>query len=372
MKLTIKNIRARAVQAPLKRPPRSASGEIPNASLVLIDIETNEGITGSSLPVRVHAQACSSRWWRMVEALAEMIKGDALVPFEIDAKLRKRLTLQDTPGLVGQALAGIDMAAWDAYAKGLGVPLVRALGGEVKPVRAYNSCGLWIKDPALLADEASQLLAEGGYSAVKLRIGRPNFKDDLAAVRNVKKRIGDDVLLMTDFNQSLTVNEAILRGRALDDEGLYWIEEPIRHDNYAGCAKIAAEVKTPIQIGENLLNTFEYAEGDRRRSGRILHARRAAHRRGHRLDARGGYRARPQPRHVQPPVPGIQRAPAGGDADLPLAGVHGLGQCHSAAAVRGQERLCQPFRTFRAPASPGTRTRSKSISWRRMTKSREQ
>ena len=92
---------------------------------------------------------------------------------------------------------------------------------------------------------------------MKLRIGRPNFKEDLAAVRNVKKRIGDDILLMTDFNQSLTVNEAIRRGRALDDEGLYWIEEPIRHDNYAGCAKIAAEVLTPIQIGENLLNSAE-------------------------------------------------------------------------------------------------------------------
>ena len=62
---------------------------------------------------------------------------------------------------------------------------------------------------------------------------------------------------MSDFNQSLTVNEALLRGRALDDEGLYWIEEPVRHDNYAGCAKVASAVTTPIQIGENLLNTLE-------------------------------------------------------------------------------------------------------------------
>ena len=256
MKLTIKNIRARAVQAPLKRPPRSASGEIPNAALVLIDLETNEGITGSSY-LFAFMRSMLKPTVAMVEALAEMINGDAVVPFEIEAKLRKRLTLQDSHGIAGQVIAGIDMAAWDAYAKGLGVPLVRALGGELRPVRAYNSCGLWIKDPALLADEASQLIAEGGYSAVKLRIGRPNFKDDLAAVRSVKKRIGDDILLMTDFNQSLTVNEAILRGRALDDEGLYWIEEPIRHDNYAGCAKIAAEVLTPIQIGENLLNSAE-------------------------------------------------------------------------------------------------------------------
>ena len=68
------------------------------------------------------------------------------------------------------------MAAWDAYAKALSVPLACALGGAVKPMRAYNSCGLWIKDPALLADEAAELLSEGGYSALKLRIGRPEFQ----------------------------------------------------------------------------------------------------------------------------------------------------------------------------------------------------
>lgn len=256
MKLTIKNIRARAIQAPLKRPPRSASGEIPNAAMVLIDVETNEGITGSSY-LFAFMRSMLKPTVAMVDALAEMIQGDALVPLEIEAKLRKRLTLQDAFGTAGQAIAGIDMAVWDAYAKSLGVPLVRALGGDVKPVRAYNSCGLWIKDPALLADEASQLLSEGNFSAVKLRIGRPNFKEDLAGVRNIKKRIGDDIMLMTDFNQSQTVNDAILKSRVLDDEGLYWIEEPIRHDNYAGYAKIAAEVKTPIQIGENLLNSFE-------------------------------------------------------------------------------------------------------------------
>ena len=256
MKLNIKNIRARGVQVPLKRPPRSASGEIPNAALVLIDLQTNEGITGISYLFGFMGSMLKPTV-AMVDAMADMIAGEPLVPFEIDAKLRKRMTLQDSHGIAGQVIAGIDMASWDAYAKALGVPLVRALGGEVKPVRAYNSCGLWIKDPALLADEASALQEEGGYSALKLRIGRPNFKEDLVAVRNVKKRIGENVLLMTDFNQSLTVNEAVMRGRALDDEGLYWIEEPIRHDNYAGCAKVAAEVKTPIQIGENLLNTSE-------------------------------------------------------------------------------------------------------------------
>ncbi|HWA12487.1 MAG TPA: enolase C-terminal domain-like protein [Burkholderiales bacterium] len=256
MPLTIKNVRARAVLVPLKRPPQSASGAIGDASLVLVDLETSEGITGRSY-LFAFQKPMLRPTVQMIEAVGEIIKGDALSPCEIEAKIRKRYTLLDTFGLLGQAIAGIDMAAWDAYATSLGQPLARVLGGTVKPIRAYNSCGLWIKDPALLADEASELLSEGNFGAVKLRIGRPDFKQDLAAVRNVKKRIGDDKHLMSDFNQSQTVNEAIRRGQALDDEGLYWIEEPIRHDNYAGCAKVAAEVITPIQIGENLLNTGE-------------------------------------------------------------------------------------------------------------------
>ncbi|MEQ1879754.1 MAG: enolase C-terminal domain-like protein [Burkholderiales bacterium] len=256
MKLTIKNIRARAVMAPIKRPPVSASGAIPAAALVLIDIETSGGITGSSY-IFAFQQRMLKATVAGVEAMAEIIQGDALAPYEIEARMRRSLTLLDSHGIIGQAIAGIDMAVWDVYAKALGVPLACALGGAVKPIRAYNSCGLWIQDPARVADEAAQLMQEGGFNAVKLRIGRPDFKQDLAAVRNVKKRIGNDACLMTDFNQSLSVSEALMRGRALDEEGLYWIEEPIRHDNYSGCAKIAAEVKTPVQIGENFLNTFE-------------------------------------------------------------------------------------------------------------------
>ena len=256
MTLKITNIRARAVAAPMNRPPISASGAIDSAALVLIDLETDGGITG-----RTYLFAFTPSMLKptvlCVEALAELICGDEVAPLEIDAKLRKRFTVFDIHGILGQALAGVDMALWDALAQSQQLPLARALGGEVKPIRAYNSCGLWIQDPSKLADQAEELLAEGNYSAVKLRIGRPDFKKDLAAVRNVKKRIGDDFCLMTDFNQSLTVNEAIVRGRALDDEGLYWIEEPVRHDDYAGCAKIASEVKTPIQIGENLLNSLE-------------------------------------------------------------------------------------------------------------------
>src|SRR5262249_14228784 len=88
---------------------------------------------------------------------------------------------------------------------------------------------------------------------------RDDFAQDLAAVRAVKQRIGERATLMCDFNQRLTVSEALRRGRALDGEGLYWIEEPIRHDDYEGYAQIAAQVATPIQTGENLVDPCERA-----------------------------------------------------------------------------------------------------------------
>ena len=262
--MRVRSLRARPVLVPLKRPPVSASGGIPAAALVLIDLETDGGITG-------HSYVFAFASWALgpvvgcLQAMLEMIKGDALAPLEIEAKLRARLTLLDTPGLVGLALAGIDMAAWDALAQAHRVPLVTLLGGALKPIAAYNSTGLWLKPVDTLADEAEALLAEG-FRAVKLRLGRDDAAQDLAAVRAVKARIGERVTLMCDFNQRLTVNEAILRGRALDGEGLYWIEEPVRHDDYEGYARIAADVKTPIQTGENLVDTFEMARAIAARS----------------------------------------------------------------------------------------------------------
>jgi mandelate racemase len=110
--------------------------------------------------------------------------------------------------------------------------------------------------PAALADEAEQLL-EGGFRAVKLRLGYATAAADLDAVRAVRRRLPDGVAIMADYNQALTVDEALARGRALDGEGLYWIEEPVRHDDYAGCARLAAAIDTPVQIGENFSQVWD-------------------------------------------------------------------------------------------------------------------
>jgi mandelate racemase len=152
------------------------------------------------------------------------------------------------------------MAAWDALGQALGQPLARLLGGAPRPVAAYNSNGLGILSPKELAREAVELVEEG-FSAVKLRLGRSQAKHDLEALRVVKKAIGSEITLMVDFNQALSVAEAIRRGRMIDDEGgVFWIEEPVRADDFAGCARVAREVATPIQIGENFMGPEQMAQ----------------------------------------------------------------------------------------------------------------
>jgi mandelate racemase len=104
--------------------------------------------------------------------------------------------------------------------------------------------------PAAAADEA-ELLLERGFKAVKLRLGHPTLADDLAVTRAVRQRLPDDVRLMVDYNQALGVVDALARGRALEAEGVAWLEEPIRHDDHRGNAEIANALDLPLQIGEN-------------------------------------------------------------------------------------------------------------------------
>jgi len=251
--LTIRDVRARALRVPMRRPLGTSGGTITAAPLVLIDLETAEGVPGKAYLFAVSdigARALPG----IVAGISAMVRGDAVAPLAVAKKLSARFTLLGREGLPTMAMAGVDVALWDALGRAAGLSLVRLLGGEPAKVRAYNSNALGPEAPEKVADQALELLAEG-FHAVKLRLGRKSAAEDLRAARAVRARIPSDALLMTDFNQALTVAEAIARCRALDGEGLYWFEEPIRHDDYAGAARLAREVATPIQLGENFLGT---------------------------------------------------------------------------------------------------------------------
>jgi len=257
--MKIREIRVRAVAAPMKRPLATSTGKLTVAPLVLIDLETDTGVTGRAYLFAVgrHNLAPIAK---LVEAMGEMLKGDEVAPFDLERKLRARYTLLGVHNIVLFAMAGIDMAAWDALGHSLGQPLVRLLGSTPRPIPAYNSKGLGILPEKELVKEAVELLEEG-FRAVKLRMGRAQAREDLQMLRAVKKEIGPDVTLMVDFNQALSVAEALKRGRMIDDEGgVTWIEEPIRADDFSGCAHLKHHLKTPIQIGENFMGPEQMAQ----------------------------------------------------------------------------------------------------------------
>lgn len=248
--LTIRGLKLRPVLVPMRRPLITRVVVIDKAAFILIDLETEEGITGRAYLFGYTPAGCAClmpalRW------LADAMKGEKLEPEKLFDKARKTLTLMGHEGIAMFAVSGFDMACWDAYAKAQDKPLVETLGGVASPVAAYNSNGLGIIPPQAAAEEALELLDDGGFTAVKVRQGRETLDEDLAAFRAVRDAVGPDVLLPVDFNQCLSVDEAIIRGQALDGEDVYWIEEPTRYDDWAGNAKIAAAVETPIQNGEN-------------------------------------------------------------------------------------------------------------------------
>ena len=247
--LTLRSLRTTAVDVPMARPLGTSARLMRTAPFLLIDLETEEGITGRSY-LFCYVAPATEAVSRILHDAFQLVKGDRAAPFEIAAKLERHFRLIGVRGIVNMALAGLDIACWDALAVAAGVPLVSFLGGTPKRVPAYNSNGLSLMPPQAAADEAQELLA-GGFRAVKLRLGHVTLEADLAAVHAVRTTLPSDVLVMADYNQALTVPEALRRGRILDDEGLAWIEEPIRHDDYSGCATLARELDTPIQIGEN-------------------------------------------------------------------------------------------------------------------------
>ncbi len=313
--LTVRDVTVRSVVLPLRRPLATKVGDFSRWPLLLIDVTTGQGITGRGYlapylsraaealrtvledmgaalrgqPVSPAAAYAGARGWlglagyqglalaavlsRAAEALRTVLedmgaalRGQPVSPAAAYAGARGWLGLAGYQGLALAAVAGLDIALWDALAQAAGLPLAVLLGGTLAPVPAYNSNGLGLIPPERVADEALELLAEGGFTALKVRVGRDRTADDLAAVRRVRTAVGDDVTLVADYNQGLTLGQALDRCRALDAEGLSWIEEPLRYDDLDGHARLAADLATPVMLGENFYGPLAMYEAIRARA----------------------------------------------------------------------------------------------------------
>jgi mandelate racemase len=243
----IVSISARALVTPMARPVKNAFGVIDVAPLLLIDVATDQGITGRSY-LFAYSKVTLKPFVHLVEEIGRDLVGKPVVPFDLMAVMDAKFRLLGWQGLVGMAVAGLDMAFWDILGKAAGKPVVELLGGSPKPIKAYDSYG------AVEADSDEKALRrslEQGFRGIKIKGGDGDAANDERRVKGLRKLLGPDIALMLDFNQSLDPAEARRRIERLAPYDLTWIEEPVPQENLSGHAEVRESSPIPIQAGEN-------------------------------------------------------------------------------------------------------------------------
>jgi L-talarate/galactarate dehydratase len=217
---------------------------------VTLELGTDQGLVG--LGLTFFGGVLTSALKAAVDALAGLIVGDDPTQVEaIAAKLRHAAGSSGPGGIFTLALSAIDIACWDLKGKAVAQSLCALLGGLRDRVPTYASGALMRPHPVDYLAKAGPRLLDRGFRQMKMQCGsEPTVAASVERVRVVREAIGPDVDLMCDINQLWSVNHAIEVGRRVEPYHLYWLEDPVAHDDYAGLARVADTLVTPIAAGE--------------------------------------------------------------------------------------------------------------------------
>jgi len=218
--------------------------------LSTLELGTDQGLVG--LGLTFFGAALTPALKAAVDALAGLVVGDDPTQVEaIAAKLRRAAGGSGPGGIFTLALSAIDVACWDLRGKAQGQSVCALLGGLRDRVATYASGALMRPHPVDYLAKAGPRLAGMGFKQMKMQCGsEPTVAASIERVRVMREAIGHEIDLMCDINQLWSVNHAIEVGRRMEPYHLYWLEDPTAHDDYAGLARIADVLATPIAAGE--------------------------------------------------------------------------------------------------------------------------
>jgi L-alanine-DL-glutamate epimerase-like enolase superfamily enzyme len=251
MKIT--QVAVSVLRVPVER-PYAAGGRTVDANWhVLARITTSDGVEGIGYVVYPRPDLMKTIGAAARELGEHLVGLSVLEPEAAWDTLARRGDWVGPGGLLHLALAPLDIAIWDANGKTLGQPLSRLLGGFRDRVPTYASDGLWYSlTPAEVAASARRH-AEAGFGGVKLRMGREATPQlEAQRVRAVREAVGPDVKIMADINETWSLTRARSGGRALQEAGIVWLEDPIHHLDVAGVAALRSELRVPIAAGEHV------------------------------------------------------------------------------------------------------------------------
>jgi len=263
MKIT--EIRAHALSAPLSEPLWTAQEALKDSGLILVEVETDEGLTGygeiKGAPLKAIAD------W--VVRLGEVIKGADSLAHEIIWNRLFNLTVPRPRAMFGgegvfapvarssrpqvmAAIGGIDIALWDLKGKAARMPVYKLLGGEQRPIFTYSTGGYYPRDATITtAVEEMKSFVAKGYLAVKLKTGGFSVDEEIERVAAVREAIGRDILLMIDNNAAYGLNDCVRFSRGIEKYDITWLEEPLHwHLQPRDYVQLAAETRIPLSHGE--------------------------------------------------------------------------------------------------------------------------
>lgn len=225
-------------------------------------VETDTGLKGYGY-TGTHADLASDR---LITSIITDVFGPMLIgedPREV-RHLHHKLSKSSTNiwigrgGLLQMAISAIDIALWDLKAKEAEQPLWMLMGGGASSkVAAYNTdCGWLVRSEAELVDDCKAMIFDNGFSAIKMKIGKPDPKEDFHRIAAVRKAIGDAPKLMVDVNGKWDIATAKQYAPGLADYDITWLEEPLWHEDVRGHKDLAERIDTPIALGE-LLYEFD-------------------------------------------------------------------------------------------------------------------
>lgn len=254
----IVNVEAKRYAIPLAEVLSDAKhGDHTHFELVVCDVTTSDGITGTGYTYTGGKGGYAIR--AIIEHdLVEFLQGQCCADIQsLWEEMNWHLHYVGRGGLVSFAISAVDIALWDIRCKRADLPLWKVAGGASDRTKAYaGGIDLNFSEERLLQNIQGYL--DGGFNAVKIKVGKQDYREDVARVSAVRELIGADLGFMIDANYSMSIEEAIMFSKAIEKHNISWFEEPIVPDNYLGYAEIAKNTSIPLAMGENLHTPHEF------------------------------------------------------------------------------------------------------------------
>ena len=259
--MKIQKVTVEVLETPVALEYVAAGNSVESNWHVLARVDTDDGVQGIGFAVATR-ETLVRPLARAAEELGRLLVGMEILEIEAArARLERAGGWTGPGGMLNMAMSPLDIALWDAAGKTLGQPLYRRLGGYTDRVRAYASDGLWYSLPLETLARSAMSHVDRGFDLVKLRLGRePTPAAEVARVRLVQDAVGDRVGVMVDATESWSEPQALASGKALQEAGITWLEDPVNHRNLPGLAALAQALEVPVAAGEHLfgLESFQH------------------------------------------------------------------------------------------------------------------